>query len=197
MKKAAKLLSAVLCASLIFTGCSKAEMREMMDSFTGEKADTELKKDVFSKKYKYEMTVPESWENLNHLFKGDLDNEVDILWAGDLKRGMAVEVTAGYSPYVGFEVFFKSYIDRLNSERSLSVKRSDFVEKDVNGYKAQYIELDDIKVSGDDNTKYKIWSYCIDDEKGIIIFQAIMYQEDANDEMQQMVESMIQTFRKY
>jgi len=197
LKKAAKLLSAVLCASLIFTGCSKAEMREMMDSFTGEKADTELKKDVFSKKYKYEMTVPESWENLNHLFKGTLDNEVDILWTGDLKRGEAVEVTAGYSPYVGFEVFFKSYIDELNTDKSLSVKRSDFIEKDVNGYKAQYIDLDNVKISGDGDTNYKIWSYCIDDEKGIIIFEAVVPQADADDTKQQMIESMIQTFRKY
>lgn len=197
LKKAAKLLSAVLCASLFFTGCSKAEMREMMDSFSSKKVDTELKKDVFSKKYKYQITVPESWEEVNSQYNGALPEGNDIIWAEATDIDAALQVSIGSSSYVGFDAYFGTFIKNLNDEMSENVSRADFSEKDINGYKVQYIELSDITVPGKSDDKFKIWVYCMDDEKGIVIFESLMRQEEATEEMHDMIESVVCTFKKF
>lgn len=200
MKKKARILSALLCSALLFTGCSKAEMREKYESLTGkeEKMSMELTKTAFSQSYKYQITIPESWEDLNSYMKTALIEGTDQMMVGNRANNTILDIYIANSSYVGFDSLFGSYIQGMNSEMGLNISRSDFAEKEFNGLKAQYIEVSDVVLpKSKDKTKYRIWSYCMDDEKGIIMFEAIMKQDDATDEMRDLIESMIQTFKKF
>lgn len=198
MKKTAKLLSAVLCASLLFSSCNKTDVRDMIDSLSSSSGelDTELKKDLFSKSYKYQMTVPESWEDLNNMNRNRIEDGYDFLWAGNDQ--IIMQITIVNSPYVGFDAFLGDYIQTINSKWGFSVKKSDFTEKEFNGYNTLFIEHDGINnVLKNSDLDCKLWTYCLDDDKGIIFFETIVLDEYANEETLKFVESMIQTFRKF
>lgn len=197
MKKIKRIAAAAMCLSLFFTGCSKAEIREAIESvISSDEMDTELTQQVFSKKYRYCMDVPGSWKDYNSMCIYAIPDEYDILWTGNLDRSIAMKIGIYSSPIAGFDAYFSDYIKQLNEQKKLSISRSDFAEKEIGGSDYKYLEISEF-VDTYDNEKYTIWSYCIDDGKGMRVFEAILPVEYANEEMHEMIEAAIGSFKKY
>ncbi|MBE6843151.1 MAG: hypothetical protein E7510_10045 [Ruminococcus sp.] len=184
--KLKKSISAVLATVMLLSAsCGESSAKER-----------ELSKEIVSYDYKYKIETPVDWKldesaevknNESITLYAICDERCIVLGAG------VTEIDQDMLP---FNNFCNMVIKNINSKYFTTVSAGDFTEKDVNGLKMRYLEIQNLTFS-DSEEEIRAWCYIGEIDGFYVMFIAETLESLASDKQREEVEMIISTFQRF